>query len=156
MKKTPYLYKKGIQILQILPNSISFTTPITLRDASSRLSEIAEQHKSTQFSWNEYHQGLILGGFFWLHWITQIPGGILGQKYGTKKVFGLSNFVGVLFNFIIPTFAYFGYQYLIVLRMIQGFICVSDNSSMKCYPTTCRFQYFKKKYTTFNKRPRNS
>nr|XP_022918574.1 sialin [Onthophagus taurus] len=74
------------------------------------------------FVWDEYIQGLILGAYFWLHWTTQIPGGLLAQKYGTKLVFGLSNFIGVLICFMIPFFSNLGYQYLITLRIIQGFI----------------------------------
>ncbi|XP_026474879.1 sialin-like [Ctenocephalides felis] len=75
------------------------------------------------FIWDEYQQGLILGAFFWLHWITQVPGGILARKYGTKLVFGLSNFLGCLFCFITPLSAYMNYQALIFLRVIQGIVC---------------------------------
>ncbi|XP_056630946.1 putative inorganic phosphate cotransporter [Diorhabda sublineata] len=72
------------------------------------------------FDWNEKELGAILGSFFWLHWITQIPGGILAAKYGTKLIFGLSNFIGVFANFVIPWFAHKGALYLIFIRSIQG------------------------------------
>ncbi|KAK5640472.1 hypothetical protein RI129_011283 [Pyrocoelia pectoralis] len=74
------------------------------------------------FEWNEYQQGLILGAFFWLHWLTQIPGGMLANKYGTKLIFGLANFVSVLLCFLIPTASFLGYEYLIVIRLLQGTI----------------------------------
>ncbi|XP_055382266.1 sialin [Condylostylus longicornis] len=72
---------------------------------------------------NEYQQGLILGSFFWLHWVTQIPGGILAKKYGTKLVFGLSNAVGTWICFVLPLLAYIDYRLLIFARIIQGLIC---------------------------------
>lgn len=77
------------------------------------------------FAWDEKKQGMILGAFFWLHWLTQIPGGILAQKYGTKAVFGLANFSGVLLTFSIPLAAYMGYQYLVFIRVLQGLVTVS-------------------------------
>ncbi|XP_044763029.1 sialin isoform X1 [Coccinella septempunctata] len=77
---------------------------------------------SPTYPWNEKEQGILLGAFFWLHWLTQVPGGILAAKYGTKLVFGLSNFIGVLLALLIPTAASFGYRYLLLLRVIQG-IC---------------------------------
>ncbi|XP_072398707.1 sialin-like isoform X1 [Diabrotica undecimpunctata] len=81
------------------------------------------------FDWNERELGLIIGSFFWLHWITQIPGGILANKFGTKRVFGLSNFVGVAANFIIPWFAHRGALSLILIRSIQG-LCLGF-----CWPS---------------------
>ncbi|XP_050301012.1 sialin [Anthonomus grandis grandis] len=75
------------------------------------------------FAWDEKIQGYILGSFFWLHWTTQIPGGLLASKYGTKKVFGFSNFAGVVFCFFIPYFAKFGAYSLMALRLVQGILC---------------------------------
>lgn len=80
---------------------------------------------SNKFDWNEKEQGNILGSFFWLHWLTQIPGGILAAKYGTKKVYGLANFVGSLCCFAIPYSAYQSVFHLILLRVAQGLVCVS-------------------------------
>lgn len=74
------------------------------------------------FSWNEYQQGLVLGSYYWLHWATQIPGGILAKKYGTKLVFGLSNVVGSWLCFLLPLASYWDYRVLIVLRVFQGMV----------------------------------
>ncbi|KAL1516863.1 hypothetical protein ABEB36_000702 [Hypothenemus hampei] len=76
-----------------------------------------------KFAWNEKIQGYVLGSFFWLHWTTQIPGGLLASKYGTKLVFGLSNFAGVVLCFFIPYFAKYGSMSLMILRLIQGVLC---------------------------------
>ncbi|XP_035901461.1 sialin [Anopheles stephensi] len=75
------------------------------------------------FEWNDYQQGLILGAFYWLHWITQIPGGILARRYGTKLVFGASNVIGCWMCVLMPIASYWDYRVLVVLRVLQGLIC---------------------------------
>ncbi|XP_073844165.1 sialin-like [Musca autumnalis] len=84
----------------------------------------------TSFNWNEYQQGLVLGSFFWLHWLSQIPGGILGKKYGTKLVFGLSNGIGCWLCFLIPAAAHWDYRVLIALRVLQGLVAGAAWPSM--------------------------
>lgn len=81
------------------------------------------KYEENGFSWNEYEQGLVLGSFFWLHWVTQIPGGILAKKYGTKLVFGLANVIGCWICFILPIVSYIDYKLLVFVRIIQGLIC---------------------------------
>ncbi|ETN57893.1 sodium-dependent phosphate transporter [Anopheles darlingi] len=75
------------------------------------------------FDWNDYQQGIILGAFYWLHWITQIPGGILARRYGTKLVFGASNVIGCWLCFLMPIASYWDYRILVFLRVVQGLIC---------------------------------
>ncbi|XP_005176881.1 vesicular glutamate transporter 1-like [Musca domestica] len=75
-----------------------------------------------RFNWNEYQQALVLGSFFWAHWLTQIPGGIMAKKYGTKLVFGLANVLGCWLCFLIPATARWDFRALIVLRVLQGLI----------------------------------
>ncbi|XP_019772895.1 sialin [Dendroctonus ponderosae] len=84
---------------------------------------LSENPNEAKFAWNEKIQGYVLGSFFWLHWTTQIPGGLLASKYGTKMIFGLSNFAGVLLCFLIPYFAKLGSTELMALRLIQGILC---------------------------------
>jgi MFS family permease len=78
-----------------------------------------------RFDWDEKQQGLILGSFFWLFWTTQVPGGLLAQRYGTKLVFGLTNVIPCLLSVFIPLFARVDYRTLVFLRALQGFISVS-------------------------------
>lgn len=66
----------------------------------------------------------MLGSFFWIHWTTQIPGGVLARKYGTKLIFGLANLIGCVMCMLMPIVAYLDYRSFIVLRIIQGCICV--------------------------------
>ncbi|VVC32475.1 Hypothetical protein CINCED_3A020713 [Cinara cedri] len=74
------------------------------------------------FEWDEYQQNSVLGGFYILHMIMQLPGGVLAQRYGTKTVFGLSNGLSALLSFAIPASAKINYKALVVVRILQGFI----------------------------------
>ncbi|PSN34790.1 hypothetical protein C0J52_06210 [Blattella germanica] len=76
----------------------------------------------SRFDWDEKQQSLILGGFFWLHWVCQVPGGILAQHYGTKLIFGVSNFTTCLLCYLIPFCASLDFRVLVFLRVLQGFI----------------------------------
>lgn len=80
--------------------------------------------QSGDFEWDEKDQNHVLGSFFWLHWITQIPGGMLARRFGTKKVFGLANLFSCLITFALPTAAHTDIKILIFLRVLQGFITV--------------------------------
>lgn len=61
--------------------------------------------------------------------MTQIPGGLLASRYGTKRVFGFSNFSGVVLCFFIPYFAKLGAMYLMALRLVQGLLLVGTEKS---------------------------
>lgn len=82
------------------------------------------------FDWDERQQGLVLGAFFWLHWVMQVPGGVLARRYGTKLVFGLANFVPVLLTLVVPVASYWDYRALLAIRLLQGLIAVSSSQSL--------------------------
>lgn len=85
----------------------------------------ADSFRGSGMAWNEYEQGLVLGAFYWCHWCTQIAGGVLAQRFGTKRVFGLSQLATIVLAFLIPVAAQQGYKALIVLRVAQGIANVS-------------------------------
>lgn len=74
------------------------------------------------FEWDEHQQNTVMGAFFWLHMILQIPGGLIAQKYGAKFVFGFSNGFVALLTCVIPLSAKFHYKALVVVRVAQGLI----------------------------------
>lgn len=73
---------------------------------------------------------MVLGAFFWLHFLLQLPGGILAAKYGTKKIFGYANLIGCLLCCFMPLASYLNYNLLIALRVLQGVICSAAWPSM--------------------------
>ena len=78
------------------------------------------EYERDGFKWDEHTQSTVLGSFFWLHWATQLPGGILASKYGTKFIFGLANFVPSVMCLVIPLVCYLDYRWMIGLRFMQG------------------------------------
>uniref|UniRef100_A0A1I8NLW8 Major facilitator superfamily (MFS) profile domain-containing protein n=1 Tax=Stomoxys calcitrans TaxID=35570 RepID=A0A1I8NLW8_STOCA len=108
-------------------NGSTYQMPADVRPSQSKLKEFTEEDKKLQnklekFQWNEHQQALALGSFFWLHWLTQIPGGILAKKYGTKLIFGLSNVITCWICMLIPLVSYMDLKALLVLRIIQGLL----------------------------------
>lgn len=88
------------------------------------------KYERSGFKWDEHQQGLVLGAFFWLHFLLQLPGGILAAKYGTKMIFGYANLVGCLLCCLMPIAAYLDYHLMIFLRVLQGIICSAAWPSM--------------------------
>lgn len=80
------------------------------------------EYERDGFKWDTIQQSHVLGSFFWIHWVTQLPGGILAAKYGTKIVFGFSNFIACVMCIFMPILCYIDYRYMVWLRLVQGFI----------------------------------
>ncbi|XP_063237102.1 sialin-like isoform X2 [Bacillus rossius redtenbacheri] len=81
-----------------------------------------DDEEGLRFDWDERQQGLVLGAFFWFHWLTQVPGGMLARRFGTKLVFGLSNWVPCLLCFLVPLGARADFRLLVALRFLQGVV----------------------------------
>lgn len=96
-----------------------------LRDSySSNETEIKIQEHTDdgRFFWTEYEQGLALGAYYWFHWLSQLPGGLLARRYGTKLVYGLGNLLSAILGFLIPWLTWYHLYALVTLRAIQGLI----------------------------------
>lgn len=104
--------------------------------------EVAVSSTTTTFAWNELDQSRVLGSFFWLLWTFQVLGGIFGARYGSKLVFGLSNFLACSVCFFIPMAAKMHVNYLIALRVLQGLISVSFSNYAKLIFHTTFFFLF--------------
>ena len=68
------------------------------------------------FDWDREQQGTILGAFFWGYVCTQIPGGMLAERYGGKLIFGLGILVTSVFTILTPLAARGGFVLLIICR----------------------------------------
>jgi len=74
-----------------------------------------------EFSWDEKTQGLILSSFFWGYVVTQMPGGMLADKYGGKATLGIGMLFSSVGTILTPFVARtYGPSVLIVLRLIIG------------------------------------
>ncbi|KAL4089088.1 hypothetical protein QTP88_024160 [Uroleucon formosanum] len=77
--------------------------------------------REMEFDWDEKVQGLVLSSFFWGYVITQMPGGMLADKYGGKATLGLGMLFSSIGTIITPVVARsYGPEALIVLRLIIG------------------------------------
>ncbi|XP_046673682.1 sialin-like isoform X3 [Homalodisca vitripennis] len=80
----------------------------------------ATSREEGEFDWDSTVQGAILGSFYWCYILSQVVGGMLTQKFGTKAVFGYSQLATAMCSLLIPQAASIHYGLLIVLRSIQG------------------------------------
>ncbi|XP_049799923.1 sialin-like [Schistocerca nitens] len=85
-----------------------------------------------RYDWDEHQQALVLGAFFWLHWSTQVPGGMLARRVGPKLIFGASNLSASLLAALIPLAAGVDYRALVALRALQGLLTGMAWPSMHC------------------------
>lgn len=74
-----------------------------------------------EFDWSSEMQSIILGSFYWWYVLSQVVGGVATQYFGTKKVFGWSQFATAVCSLCIPYAADVHYGALIFLRSVQGF-----------------------------------
>lgn len=62
-----------------------------------------------------------MGAFFWGYMVTQIPGGILAEKYGGKYVLGIGILLTDFFSMLTPLAArHGGSGAVIAMRVLTG------------------------------------
>lgn len=72
------------------------------------------------FEWSPDIQGLVLASFFWGYLITEIPGGWLSMRFGSKVVILVGVGISSVATLLMPIGAKGHYAILIVLRVIAG------------------------------------
>ncbi|XP_013134113.1 PREDICTED: putative inorganic phosphate cotransporter isoform X2 [Papilio polytes] len=72
------------------------------------------------FVWSSTLQGYILSSFFYGYVITQIPFGILSKRFGARLFLGVGMLINSVFGLLVPIAAEAGYEWLILVRFIQG------------------------------------
>lgn len=77
------------------------------------------------FDWDENTQGLILSAFYWTYWISELPGGLLAQRFGAKKIFGGSVFCAALLNLALPPASKLSFWTASLVRALQGLVLVT-------------------------------
>lgn len=80
-----------------------------------------EDHLYGNFDWDSTVQAIIKGSFYWCYVLSQVAGGVATQYFGTKSVFGWSQFFTAACSLCIPYAADVHYGAVILLRSIQGF-----------------------------------
>ena len=72
------------------------------------------------FVWEKSIQGHILGSFFYGYLISQIPGGLLAERFGAKWI--MAGFLGLstVATLLTPIASHVHYGLLILLRILCG------------------------------------
>ena len=73
-----------------------------------------------KFDWDAQTQGNILGAFFYGYVITQIPGGLIAEKYGGKWLFGIGTLITSVLTLLTPLAAEAGTVVFIIVRILEG------------------------------------
>lgn len=73
-----------------------------------------------EYEWNEQDKSMVLSSFFWGYVVTQIPGGQLAKRLGGKIMLLTSITLCSLLALLTPTFAAYGWQAVVGLRVVQG------------------------------------
>ena len=76
--------------------------------------------QEAEFNWSNELQGYILGAFFYGYMSTQILGGRLAERYGTKWLFGGSILISSVLSLFTPLAAKWSPYALIALRITGG------------------------------------
>ncbi|XP_014215960.1 putative inorganic phosphate cotransporter [Copidosoma floridanum] len=76
------------------------------------------------YEWSEYEQGVILSSFYWGYTLTQIPGGMIAERFGGKYTLGLGILVTGALTTLSPLAVHLGgSRALILLRLVSGLTC---------------------------------
>eukprot|EP01006_Ploeotia_vitrea_P044817 TRINITY_DN66870_c2_g1_i1.p1 TRINITY_DN66870_c2_g1~~TRINITY_DN66870_c2_g1_i1.p1 ORF type:complete len:443 (+),score=26.59 TRINITY_DN66870_c2_g1_i1:19-1347(+) len=105
-----------------ITNMLCYVDRLTITMAAVVLQE--------KYAWTEQTKGLVLGGFFFGYLFTQIPGGVLAQKYTGQRVLAAALLGWSIFTFLTPVVAH-NTTYLIACRIAMGL------SEGMCLPATC-------------------
>lgn len=73
-----------------------------------------------EFDWSEETQGIILSAVFWGYVLTQVPGGLLAEKYGGKYVLATGMMLSAVCTLLTPPIARMGATYLVIARFFIG------------------------------------
>lgn len=116
----------AVRLLNNGPNASSIIaiqrTPCADGNSSS---DVASALRDGPFVWNSDIRGIILGVFFWGYLVTQIPAGLLAQRFGPKIVVGIFMSLSALTTILLPIGAAFGPGFVIFLRVLTGMGSVS-------------------------------
>lgn len=77
-----------------------------------------------RYDWSAKDQGLILGAYFYGYLITCLPGGILAERFGGKRIAGYCLMIGALLTALTPLVAKLGVGPVFALRFLTGFFGV--------------------------------
>jgi len=74
-----------------------------------------------EFNWSESQQGIILAAFFYGYVTTQIPGGMLAQRFGGKRLLLFGIFWTAVLTILTPVITHYGgFLGIVLTRVFEG------------------------------------
>ncbi|XP_033218487.1 putative inorganic phosphate cotransporter [Belonocnema kinseyi] len=128
MKVPPHKPKGliGCRHIQILLMTGGFFCCYVIRVSMSVAIEAMTNSKSANpdfeaFSWDDTTKNLILSSFFWGYVCTQIPAGLIAQRWGAQKMYAFAISLCGLVTLLVPMAAHNGsWQAVCACRVIAG------------------------------------
>ena len=77
------------------------------------------------FTWSKTAQGHVLGSFYYGYLVSQVPAGLLAQRFGGKWVFTAFYILSTIGTLLTPLAARMSFGVLITMRVIVGIGSVS-------------------------------
>ena len=74
--------------------------------------------------WSDRETAVVFSAFYWCYWITELPGGILAEKYGARRVLGFAVLIAGAANLVFPLACNAHFILAAVLRAVQGLALV--------------------------------
>lgn len=89
------------------------------------LSSLNVDYAADGFAWDEQRQSQLVGAFFWILWLTQIPASMLTKRYGPRRCVAITFAIIAAGNMAIPMAAFCDARLAIGARVIQGAVAGS-------------------------------
>ncbi|XP_026274040.1 putative inorganic phosphate cotransporter isoform X3 [Frankliniella occidentalis] len=116
------LGRRHLQVaLLSLGLSLAYSCRVNLSVCIVEMTNMNSTSGFPAYDWNQSQTGLILSAFFWGYVVTQVPAGMLAQRYGPKQ-FLMVGVVGCsLLTILTPLVAaYGGWRLMCALRVCEG------------------------------------
>ena len=86
-----------------------------------------------ELEWDQTTKSTILASFFYGYIVTQIPGGWLADRYGGKRVLGITMTISAILTLLMPVCARASVYFVYAIRILLGLMTVS----IRCYAFLC-------------------
>lgn len=73
-----------------------------------------------RYDWSAKDQGLLLGAYFYGYLITSLPGGVLAERFGAKRIAGWFLMAGAALTALTPVVSTLGVGPVFALRFLTG------------------------------------
>ncbi|KAH9509804.1 hypothetical protein Btru_045240 [Bulinus truncatus] len=102
-------------------NQTAFTTtPKSLGYCDSLELKAAAADATGEFEWDKELQGLLLGSFFWGYLVLQVPGGMLSERYGPRRVVMYTMMPAAILGLLSPISARGSPWLFLIIRVLIG------------------------------------